>query len=184
MPDFYFRGTLVEYWQAVHAEWCQYSHGFPHARCPMAISHPFKDHPPAEYEEVTLEFLDDCFSRAPRPRPVSVPGVTRAKPPTFVFPPDPDPVPVTVRAASSSDGTLVSLTVHIGKAAHEEFGKSALSKWIELKNTWLYKGWLLDPLAHIAKPEKPSQPETTSNLYLWLDWYHSMLAAVYYYTLK
>ncbi len=94
MPDFYFRSTLLEFWQVAYAEWLNYTHGDAHAATPLKISHPFKDHPPVDFEEVTLEFLDDNLRYLP-PKPHPTPGVTYTKFATFPLQPE-FHVPVTV----------------------------------------------------------------------------------------
>ena len=183
-----FLRSLIEYWRIVRAEWYRYSRGDIHARSPLEISHPLKDRPPKEFEEVVLQFLDDYFRREPKPQQVSASGVTLPQYPKFAFPPRVFHVPVTVRAESGSHGTLVKLTVRIEKEAYAEFGKAALSRWNKIKSAWQRKGWLTDPLAQIqqrvVKRKKPAKPKIGSHLNLWFDYYHNMRAAQFNYTFK
>jgi hypothetical protein len=191
MPDFYFRGTLVQYWQVVYAEWARYSYGDIHARSPLAISHPFKDRPPMEFEEVVLEFLDDYFRRPPEPEPDPIPGIIYPTLPTFVFPLKVSHVPVTVRAESAPNGNLVGLTVIIEKEAYKEFGQSALSRWNEVQNNWQQKGLLISPAAYIAKlaqmgmkPEQLPKPQSGADLDVYFDLFHQKKKDGKKYTLK
>jgi hypothetical protein len=119
-----FLKPLIEYWQVAHAEWLRFG-GDIHTN-PLALS---PDHPPKEFEEVVLEFLDDYFRRSPAPEPDPIPGITWPKGPVWAFPPEEIHVPVTVRAQSRPDGKSVKLTVDIGKEAYEEFGKLAYERW-------------------------------------------------------
>lgn len=127
MPqEFIFRGSLVQYWKLIYAEWHRSFGSDTHARNPLRMSHTLKDHPPREFEEVVLEFLDEQFRL----------GV------------------VTVNAESVSDGKLVRLIVHIEREAYEESGKSALSRWNKIKSAWQRNGWLMDPLAQYQATNK------------------------------
>ena len=155
MYELIFRRSLIQYWKVVHAEWQHPSRKDSLAQEPFRLSHP---HPPKEFEEVTIEFLD-------QQRRLGL---------------------VTVDALSGSDGKFVKLIVHIEREAYEESDKSALSKWNKIKSAWERKGWLRDPLAQVqlrvVKPNKPAKPKCGSHLNLWFDYYHEMHAAGFKYT--
>lgn len=55
--DLIFRGSLIQYWEKIHAEWQRPSRKDPLAPEPFRLSH---DSPPQEYEEVVVEFLDQA----------------------------------------------------------------------------------------------------------------------------
>ena len=129
-----FRGSLVQYWNKIRAEWQRPSRKGPLAQEPFRLSHP---HPPEEFEEVTIEFLDEQYRL----------GL------------------VTVDALSGADGKSVKLIVHIEREAYKESGKSALSKWNKMKSAWERKGWLIDPLAQLhPKKTRGMLDKTKDNL--------------------
>lgn len=180
-----FLKLLTEYWQAARAEWDRSGGNIP--KNPLALT---PGHPPKEFEEVVLEFLDDYFRRVPEPEPDPIPGMTWPKGPVWVFPPKVVHVPVTIRAKSMPGREFVGLAEIIAQEAYEEDGKAALSRWIKLRDIWLKQGLLIDTaknltgLAQAAKPARPPKPEKGADLTLWFDWYHASLAAGYAVILK
>ncbi|MBL0344434.1 hypothetical protein [Candidatus Villigracilis affinis] len=105
-----FRGSLVQYWQAIHTGWQRAIRKNSQGQEPFRLSHA---RPPREYEELTIEFLDDNRRRSL----------------------------ITVDALSGADGNFVKLIVHIEREAYENNAGSALAKWNKLKGTWERKGW-------------------------------------------
>jgi len=95
---------------------------------------------------------------------------------------------VVLIAESGANGYTVKLTVFIEQEASEKSGESTLLKWNNLKDAWLAKGLLIDPLAKpqkiAAKPEKPAKPERGARLDPWFDWYHEMQANGFKVTLE
>jgi hypothetical protein len=152
-----FRGSLVQYWHAVHAEWLRSIRKYSDPNGAFRLSHAV---PPQPYEEVTIEFMDS-HNRL---------GL------------------VTVDALSGSNGNLVKLIVHIEREAYQETAQIALKKWERLKNSWLRKGRLFDPLVQPQgtniKPAKIPRPKQGSSMDAWFDWFHNMQALGIRCTLK
>lgn len=129
-----FRGTLLQYWKKIRAEWQNPSRKDPLVQKPFRLSHP---QPPREFEEVTIEFLDEQHRL----------GL------------------VTVDALSGAAGKSTKLIVHIEQEAYEKDGETALTKWNKIKSAWIRKDWLIDPLAQYqAKEKRGIQAGTKSKL--------------------
>lgn len=142
-----FRGSLVQYWKVIYAEWQRPSRQDPLAHKPFRLSHLKL---PEEFEEVTIEFLDEQH----RLGLVTVDALSGA---------DGKSVKLIVHRGREA------YEEH-GESALRKWNK--LKNAWERKG-WLIDP-LAQIQQHVVKPEKPAMPEHGSHLNLWFDWFHNM----------
>ena len=166
MPDFYFRGTLAQFWKAIYAEYLRLTAVL--GREPFVLIATELKLPLAKYEPKISEQIQIHFSNEVDRSPV-----------------------VSVRADSVLDAELVSLVVDVYPQALEEKGESVYAILQEMKNAWLEKGWLINPAAYIAKiaqlvaiPQEPPKPKTGAELTAFFERHHQKKVAGQKSTLK
>jgi len=146
MSDYYFRGTLNQFWSFVYIEWQsrQSQAGFELLQPdPAKIS--VEGYTPARYDEISLAFY--------------VAGHRECA--------------VLVTAASVLDADLVGLEVGIHIRPLERYGDSVLQGWQELKSRMLDRGLLINPHALLgAISPIPPQPTAGVDLAAYFDHYH------------
>ena len=122
--ELYFRGSLVQYWKVIYAEWKRLGTA-------LGQDEPFRlnttvDFVPNEYETLPITFLDEQHQHEI----------------------------VTVFADQSLGKKVVTLTVFFEQEAFEKRGESALSKWNRVRSALERDGWLVDPLARYQPKKK------------------------------
>lgn len=165
MPEFYFLGTLVQYWQTVYAEYLRLTALL--GQEPFSITASELKFPLSEYEPKINGLVQiDFFAEANK---------------TLV---------VSVCADSVIGAELVNVYVEVGPN-YEREGKSAHARWQEMFDAWEQKGWLINSAAKIVemaqqavKHQQPIKPSHDCNLSVWFDWYHQMLDTGHHCTLE
>jgi hypothetical protein len=160
MPDYYFRGTLIDFWALIYAE---YRLGQAQGREKFEIAEPnprqcaLAEFVPACCDQVCLLFWESGHR-------------------DYI---------VSVKATSVLDADLVNLDVDIYVTPYKRYGEAALENWHELKFFLMKRNLLLNPHAVLAAvPPKPSKPETGADLRIYFDLYHQMKKIGRNYTLK
>lgn len=146
MSDYYFRGTLVEFWAFVYAEWRrgQARAGFEFLQ-PNPDKTSLESYIPARYDEICLDF----YSTGRRECAVSV------------------------TAASVLDADLVKLEVNIHVGPLKRYGDSVLQGWESLKAHLVGRGLLINPHVLLgAMSPIPPQPGGGADLTVYFDFYH------------
>jgi len=155
MYDLIFRGSLAQYWRAIHKEWQKPLRKNPLAAEPFRLSH---HHAPQGFEEVTIEFLDDQ-------RRLGLVTVDALSGSDGKF----------VKLIVHDDRDAYE---QVGKTALAGW-KKIENTW--LRRGWLTNP-LAQTQQAVAKPRKPAKPKPGSKLNLWFDYYHAMQAAGFKYT--
>lgn len=153
--ELYFRGTLVQYYQAIYAEYLRLSSL--HGREPFKFLTPnqrkrdLEKYQPAYYEVVEIAFGEDQYQE-------------------FLL---------HVKASTLPGEDRVKLLVEVNVNYLVQHGGACLSIWQAVEASLAAQGWLAHPSAPLPadKPQMPSRPQKGSALTLWFDWYHSMLEA-------
>lgn len=161
MPDFYFRGTLAQYWKAIYAEYQRLF--LLYGREPFEFTSPNpKTSPLAEYAPNFYDFVEILFWEAEHR--------------DFI---------VKVKADSVLDSDLVNLYVSIYVDSLKMYGESNLSTWKSVENSLEEQGFLIRPTALLAaKPQKPPKPKSVSDRTAWFIYYEQMNERGFKYTLK
>ena len=167
MPDFYFRGTLAQYWKAIYAEYQRLF--LLYGREPFEFTSPNpKTSPLAEYAPNYSDFVEILFWEAEHR--------------DFI---------VRVKADTVLDAELVNLYVDIYVEPLKKSGESAYASWLEIQTAWLVKGWLINPAVYIAeigqleiRPEQLPKPKTGADLTVYFDRHHQKKKTGQKYTLK
>jgi hypothetical protein len=152
--EFIFRGSFVQYWKVIFAQWKRTSASI--AEPPFEISAPslslppFAEYVPKENETLVIAFYDEKHWEI-----------------------------VAVFADAVIGKNIVKLTVFYNDEAFEKRGESAYAKWLEIQNAWLEKGWLINPAAYIAeigqleiRPEQLPKPKTGADLTVFFNRHH------------
>lgn len=167
MPDFYFRGTLAQYWKAIYAEYQRLF--LLYGMEPFEFTSPNpKTSPLAEYAPNYYDFVEILFWEAEHR--------------DFI---------VRVKANSVLDSDLVELYVNIYVDPLKMYGESAYARWLEIQTAWLEKGLIISPAAHFAKmaqfgmvPEQLPQPKSGADLTAFFERHHQKKEAGQKSTLK
>ncbi len=158
MPDFYFRGTLAQYWKAIYAE---YQRLFSiDEKEPFEFTSPDpKTSPLAEYTPKYYDFVEILFWEAEHR--------------DFI---------VSVKADSVLDSDLVNLYVSIYVTPLKQYGEFNLSTWKAVERSLEKQGLLIRPTVDLAA--KPSKPQSGADLDVYFGWYHQYKKEGKKYTLK
>ena len=146
MSDYYFRGTLVEFWVFVYAEWRrgQARVGFEFLQ-PNPDKTSLESYIPARYDEICLDFYSTGRGECA----------------------------VSVTAASVLDADLVKLEVNIHVGPLKRYGDSVLQGWESLKARLVGRGLLINPHVLLgAMSPIPPQPGGGADLTVYFDFYH------------
>lgn len=139
MPDFYFRGTLAQYWKAIYAEYQRLF--LLYGREPFEFTSPNpKTSPLAEYAPNYYDFVEILFWEAEHR--------------DFI---------VRVKANSVLDSDLVELYVNIYVDPLKMYGESNLSTWKAVENSLEEQGLLIRPTAQFQPKKKRGMQEGTKN---------------------
>jgi len=122
--ELYFRGSLVQYWNVIYAEWKRLGTA-------LGQDEPFRlnttvDFVPNEYETLPITFLDEQHQHEI----------------------------VTVFADQLLGKKVVTLTVFFEQEAFEKSGEAALSKWNKVRSALERDGRLVDPLVRYQPKKK------------------------------
>ncbi len=161
MPDFYFRGTLVQYWIWIYAEYQRLF--LVYGKEPFEFISPDpKTSPLAQYAPKHSDFVEIRFWEAEHRDLI-----------------------VRVKANSVLDSDLVNLYVDIYVEPLKKYGESNLSTWKAVQASLEQQGLLIRPTAHlVAKPQEPPKPKTGAELTPLFERHHQKKAAGQKYTLK
>ena len=134
MPDFYFRGTLVQYWQTVYAEYTRLFSVFgrePFVIIASELKLPLAEYTPTIFDNVIIEFRDEGYRNCI----------------------------VSVKADTVLGAELVNLYVDIYVEPLKKSGESAYARWLEIQSAWLEKGLIISPAAHLLELPVRSRPK-------------------------
>jgi hypothetical protein len=173
MADFYFLGTLAQYWKAVYAEYVRLTAILEDE--PFAIiasgglKLPLSEYEPTVLDTVIIQFADREYGdfgadiQAAHPKPPKPHG---------------DCI-VSVKASTVLGAEQVNLDVDIYVDALKKSDGSVYARWLEIQNTWLEKQLLINPHAYLAelaqlgsKHEPLSKPQSGADLDLFFDRFH------------
>ena len=156
MPDeYFFRGTIPQYWDIVYAEYQRLYKSL--GRKPFEITAPnpatqdLASYVPGNGDTILLAFWNTEHSYE-----------------------------ISVDAEFSPDREMVQVMVFY-QGPFTKQGESALAVWREVKRELEKDGRLIDVAKSMGKPPKP---KNGSQLDLWFDYYHNMHAAQFNYTFK
>jgi hypothetical protein len=181
MADFYFLGTLAQYWEAIYAEYMRFitilgDEPF----CIITtgeLKFPLHEYEPTLLDNLIIKFADQKSRDlgADYPVPLKFYG---------------DCI-VSVKASTVLGAEQVSLDVVIYVDALKKSDGSAYARWLKIQNDWLEKQLLINPHAYIAalarsgwKQQPPSQPQSGADFDLIFDRFHQRKKEGQKYTLK
>jgi hypothetical protein len=164
MPDFYFRGTIAQFWKLIHAEYqrLEASCGRPPFKLESlgGDTHPNAEYVPAPGEVLVLTFFNADYT---------------------------DNVLV-VEAQHRFKKTVLDITCFPQGNAFEENNKLGYAMWAEIVHNLLAAGYFIDPQAEVIAASHtlpfPPEPPSGSDVFTWLDWRIDMLKAGQKCTLK
>ena len=134
-----FRGSLVQYWKVIFAQWqrSSASSGEPPFKIPTPSpeSEPIANYVPKENETLAIAFYDEKHWEI-----------------------------VSVFADAVLGKNIVKLTIFYNDEAFEKRGESAVARWNKLQRSMERKGLLEDPLAQYAKKKRGIQAGTKNKL--------------------
>jgi len=170
MADFYFLGTLAQYWKAIYAEYTRLTAILGDE--PFAIiasselKFPLSEYEPTILDTVIIQFADKDY------RDFGA-DLQTAHPLLLKFYGD---CIVSVKASTVLGSEQVSLDVDVYVDALKKSDGSVYARWLEIQNAWLEKGLLINPAATIAemaqlvaKPEQLPQPKSGADLDAYFD---------------
>lgn len=176
MPDFYFRGSLAQYWQAIYAEYLRLT--------PILQQEPFSiiltglftslsEYSPTIFDNVIIQFVDKRFLN-PGNDWVEVEKTDLQA--AFAFLNYRLYCIVLVKAETAFGVELVNLDVTVYVDELKKSDGSAYARWLEIQNSWLEKGLLINPAASIAeigmRSGQLSKPQSGADLTPFFDRYH------------
>jgi hypothetical protein len=130
-PDYYFRGTLAQFWVVIYAEYQRLA-GV-HGSEPFEFASPDPQTSPlGDYSPKYYDFVEILFWGPEHRHPV-----------------------VRVVADSVLDSDLVNLYVSIDANALKKYGESVLRTWNEIKVSLTDQNLLILPTAHLALMSEP-----------------------------
>jgi hypothetical protein len=133
-----FRGSLVQYWKVIFAQWQRSSAslGEPPFKIPTPSpgTAPIANCLPKENETLAIVFYDEKHREI-----------------------------VAVFADAVLGKNIVKLTVFYNDEAFEKRGESAVARWNKLQRLMERKGWLIDPLAQYQAKKERGMQERTKN---------------------
>ena len=149
MPDFYFRGTLAQFWQFTFAE----------------------------YDRLSSIFGKECFEFfEPSPKKVSL---IVYEPKYYdqvhfiVWDAEHRDFPVRVKASASLGSDLVEMYVSIYVSVLQTLGDSCLDVWNAYIKSLEDQGFLLKPADFLASlPSNPPKPKSGADLDVYFDRFH------------
>jgi len=135
MPDFYFHGSLVQYWKVIYAEYLRLFSAY--GREPFEFISPNpKTSPLAEYIPDYYDLVEIIFWEAEHR--------------DFL---------VRVKADSALDSDLVNLYISIYITPLKQYGEANLSTWKAVENSLEKQGLLIRPTAQYQVKKKPKMQE-------------------------
>jgi hypothetical protein len=184
MDEFYFLGSLAQYWQAVYAEYVRLSALLGEEPFSITASSgltlPLSEYKPTELDMVLIQFADKELREIKREKsgqPLLLKYYGKCM--------------VSVKATAVVGAEQVILDVDIYSDVVKKSDGVVFARWLQIQNDWLAKGWLVNPrelLAKLAqldiKIEKPPKPKSKSDRAAWFVYYELMNKRGYKYTLK
>lgn len=161
MPDFYFRGSLSQFWQFTYAE----------------------------YDRLSSIFGKECFEFfEPNPKEVSLTGYEPRYSDQvhfIIWEAGHRDFPVRVRASTALGSELVEMYVSVYVDVLKTLGDSCLDVWNAYAKSLEEQGLLFKPTDFLASlPSKPLKPKKGSDRILFHLYFERMKEAGYKYTFK
>jgi hypothetical protein len=132
--EFIFRGSFVQYWKVIFAQWKRSSASLAEPSfeisAPSLSLPPFAEYVPKENETLVIAFYDEKHWEI-----------------------------VAVFADAVIGKNIVKLTVFYNDEAFEKRGESAIARWLEIQNAWLEKDLIISPAAHLLELPVRSRPK-------------------------
>lgn len=182
MTDFYFLGTLAQYWKAIYAEYTRLFAILEDE--PFAIissgglKFPLSEYEPTILDTVIIQFADREYRdfgavlQVVHPLPLKFYG---------------DCI-VSVKASTVLGAELVNLDVVDYVDAVKKSDGSVYARWLEIQNSWLGKGLLINPAVSIAEMRMKSgqlpKSKSGADLNAYFDLRHQKKKLGQKYTLK
>lgn len=166
MADFYFPGTLAQYWKAIYAEYTRLTAILgDEPFCIMVageLKFPLSEYEPTIMDTVIIQFADTENKNvgANCPTPLKFYGKCIVR----------------VKASTVLGAEQVGLDVDIYVDALKKSDGSVYARWLEIQNTWLEKQVLINPHAYLVelaqlepKHKALSKPQSGADLDAYFD---------------
>lgn len=191
MPDFYFLGTLDQYWKAIYAEYVRLTAILGDEPFSIAVSgelpFPISKYKPEIMDMILIQFADRKYEDVSNHRVKAKNKADQLDRLKFYG----DCI-VSVKATTILGMEQVNLDVDVYVDALKKSDGSVYARWQTIHDAWIEKGWLVNAhagnieLAQMGqKNAMPPQPPTGSDSMTWLEWRFKVLKKLgWTYTLK